>query len=152
MFESLPFSIEVLEGITAMIAVVMLFYVSFWLVARMEHKRWMEFVRARLWSAVSIGSTVLADHGRLHCGVPRGLRDGAVLPGAVVVRRRSRRAGCSPDLFAGLAALTAVALVMFRLGRRVPVQAVHEHRCRVRDDHIDRRSSATRSTPCRPAT
>ena len=57
MFESLPFSIEVLEGITALIAVVMLFYVSFWLVARMEHKRWMEFVRARLWSAVSLGST-----------------------------------------------------------------------------------------------
>ncbi len=55
-------------------------------------------------------------------------------------------------LFAGLVALTVVAFVMFRLGRKVPVQAVHEHRRRLRDDHVGRRSSATRSTRCRPAT
>ena len=48
---------EVLEAITALVAVAVLFYVSFWLIARLEHKRWMEFVRARLWSAISIGST-----------------------------------------------------------------------------------------------
>ena len=36
----------------------MLFYVSFWLIARLEHKRWLEFVKARMWSAVSVGSTL----------------------------------------------------------------------------------------------
>ena len=39
------------------------------------------------------GLDVLADHGRLHSCVPRGLRDGAVLPGAVVVRCWSRQVG-----------------------------------------------------------
>src|SRR4029450_12657595 len=48
---------EVLEAITALVAVAVLFYVSFWLIQRLEQRRWMEFVRARLWSAISIGST-----------------------------------------------------------------------------------------------
>ena len=49
---------EMLEAITALIAVAMLFYVSFWLIARLEHKRWLEFVKARMWSAVSVGSAL----------------------------------------------------------------------------------------------
>ena len=55
-FAALPVGHEVLEAITALVAVAMLFYVSFWLIARLEHKRWLEFVRARMWSAVSVGS------------------------------------------------------------------------------------------------
>ena len=51
-FGLFPVGREVLEAITALLAVAVLFYVSFWLIARLEHKRWMEFVRARLWSAV----------------------------------------------------------------------------------------------------
>ena len=68
------------------------FYVSFWLIARLDHKRWLEFVKARVWSAVSVGSTRLAGARRLHRGLPRGLRDGALLPGAAVVRHGPRRA------------------------------------------------------------
>ena len=55
-FAALPVGQEMLEAITALIAVAMLFYVSFWLIARLEHKRWLEFVKARMWSAVSVGS------------------------------------------------------------------------------------------------
>ena len=36
---------------------VVLFWVSFWLIARLEHERWMEFLKARVWTAVSLGST-----------------------------------------------------------------------------------------------
>ena len=57
LFALLPVGREVLEAITALLAVVVLFYVSFWLIARLEHKRWIEFVKARMWRAVSIGST-----------------------------------------------------------------------------------------------
>jgi high-affinity iron transporter len=120
-FESLPFSIEVLEGITAMIAVVMLFYVSFWLVARIEHKRWMEFVRARLWSAVSIGSTF----SLIMVGFTAVYREGfetALFYQALWSFGAGLGKWVLAGLFAGLVALTAVALVMFRLGRRVPIK------------------------------
>jgi high-affinity iron transporter len=120
-FESLPFSIEVLEGVTAMIAVVMLFYVSFWLVARMEHKRWMEFVRARLWSAVSLGSTF----SLIMVGFTAVYREGfetALFYQALWSFGAGLGKWVLAGLFAGLVALTAVALAMFRLGRRVPVK------------------------------
>jgi high-affinity iron transporter len=120
-FQSLPFSIEVLEGITAMIAVVMLFYVSFWLVARMEHKRWMEFVRARLWSAVSIGSTF----SLIMVGFTAVYREGfetALFYQALWSFGAGLGIWVLAGLLAGLLALTAVALVMFRLGRRVPIK------------------------------
>ena len=55
-FASLPFGREVLEAIVGLFAVVVLFYVSFWLAARLEQRRWLEFLRARVWKAVSIGS------------------------------------------------------------------------------------------------
>ncbi|MEA3217079.1 MAG: high-affinity iron transporter, partial [Acidimicrobiia bacterium] len=54
---AIPLGREILEAITALAAVAVLFYVSFWLVARLEQKRWLEFLRARVWTAVSVGST-----------------------------------------------------------------------------------------------
>jgi high-affinity iron transporter len=117
----LPFSIEVLEGITALIAVVMLFYVSFWLVARMEHKRWMEFVRARLWSAVSLGSTF----SLIMVGFTAVYREGfetALFYQALWSFGAGLGKWVLAGLFAGLLALTALSLVMFRLGRRVPIR------------------------------
>ena len=33
-----------------------LFYVSFWLITRLEHKRWMEFLKSKVWNAVAVGS------------------------------------------------------------------------------------------------
>jgi high-affinity iron transporter len=56
-FSALPFGREVLEAIVGIAAVVVLFYVSFWLAARMDRRRWIEFLRARVWKAATIGST-----------------------------------------------------------------------------------------------
>ena len=120
-FQSLPFSIEVLEGITALIATVMLFYVSFWLVARMEHKRWMEFVRARLWSAVSLGSTA----SLVLVGFTAVYREGfetALFYQALWSFGSGLGTWVLAGLAAGFGALAVMAFVMFRLGRRVPVK------------------------------
>ena len=120
-FESLPFSMEVLEGITALVAVIMLFYVSFWLVARMEHRRWMEFVRARLWSAVSLGSAA----SLVLVGFTAVYREGfetALFYQALWSFGSGLGGWVVAGLLAGLAALAVVAVLMFRLGRRVPVR------------------------------
>ena len=105
LFSILPFGREVLEAITALLAVAVLFYVSFWLIARLEQQRWLEFLRARIWTAVSVGLGDLARADRVHGGLPRGLRDllfyqalisfGTGLGAWIVDRRcgRRRRAG-----------------------------------------------------------
>src|SRR5215217_480987 len=52
-----PLSRELLEAVTALVAVVVLVAVSFWLVSRLEHRRRMEFMRARVASAMAAGTT-----------------------------------------------------------------------------------------------
>src|SRR3954468_2600826 len=52
-----PVSRELLEAVTALVAVVVLVVVSFWLVSRLEHRRRMEFMRARVASAMAAGTT-----------------------------------------------------------------------------------------------
>lgn len=52
-----PAQRELLEAFTALAAVAVLFYVSFWLLSRVDHRRWMEFVKSRVWAAAATGST-----------------------------------------------------------------------------------------------
>jgi high-affinity iron transporter len=52
-----PLSRELLEAVTALVAVVVLVAVSFWLVARLEHRRRTEFMRARVAGALAAGTT-----------------------------------------------------------------------------------------------
>src|SRR3954468_1587525 len=53
-----PVDRELLEAITAVLAVVVLVAVSFWLISRLEQKRRQEFMRARVASAIAAGTTV----------------------------------------------------------------------------------------------
>jgi len=121
LFEVLPFSVEVVEAITALVAVAVLIYVSFWLVARLEHKRWMEFVRARLWSAVSLGSAA----SLVLVGFTSVYREG--FETALFYQSLwSFGAGLGRYVLLGLAlglvALAVVSWAIFRLGRRLPVR------------------------------
>jgi high-affinity iron transporter len=119
---ALPFGQEVLEAITALVAVVVLFYVSFWLVARLEQKRWLEFLRARIWSAVSVGSTAAL----VLVGFTAVYREGfetALFYQALLSFGSGLGVWVAAGLLAGVVVLAIVAWLIFRLGRRVPVKA-----------------------------
>ena len=99
----------------------MLFYVSFWLIARLEHKKWMEFVRARLWSAVSVGSTA----SLMAVGFTAVYREGfetALFYQSLLTFGEGL--GWYIVLGVGLAcvALAGVAYAVFKLGRKLPVR------------------------------
>ncbi len=49
---------EVLEGITMLTASVVLFYVSYWLLSKIEVAKWTSFVRSRVHDAVTSGSSL----------------------------------------------------------------------------------------------
>jgi len=119
---ALPFGREVLEAFTALLAVAVLFYVSFWLVARLEHKRWLEFLRARVWSAVSVGSTAAL----VLVGFTAVYREGfetALFYQALLSFGPGLGAWVAAGLGAGAVVLAGVALAIFRLGRKVPIKA-----------------------------
>jgi len=118
---SLPLGREVLEAVTALLAVVVLFYVSFWLIARLEQKRWLEFLRARVWKAVSIGSTTAL----MLVGFTAVFREGfetALFYQALVSFGPGLGMWIAAGLGAGLVVLSAVAWMIFRLGRKVPLK------------------------------
>ncbi len=48
---------ELIEAIAALSATAILFYVSFWILNKIEHKRWMEFVKAKVFQASAAGGT-----------------------------------------------------------------------------------------------
>jgi high-affinity iron transporter len=121
LFSILPINREVLEAITALVAVAVLFYVSFWLIQRLEQKRWMEFVRARLWSAISIGSTA----SLIAVGFTAVYREGfetALFYQSIL----SFGSGLGGYILLGVAlavvALAIVAWLVFYAGRRLPVR------------------------------
>jgi high-affinity iron transporter len=119
---ALPFGREILEAVTALLAVAMLFYVSFWLIARLEQKRWLEFVRARVWTAVSVGSTTaLALVG--FTAVYREGFETALFYQALSTFGPGLGQWVVFGLLAGIAALAMVSVLIFRLGRRLPIKA-----------------------------
>jgi len=119
--DTLPFSREVLEAATAIVATVVLFYVSFWLIARLEQRRWLEFLRSRVWSAVSVGSTAAL----VLVGFTAVFREGfetSLMYQALVSFGTGLVGWILLGLGLGLVALTVVAYGIFKLGRRLPIK------------------------------
>jgi high-affinity iron transporter len=121
LLSAIPLGRELLEGITALVAVAMLFYVSFWLIARMEQKRWLEFLRARTWKAVSIGSTTAL----LLVGFTAVYREGfetALFYQALTSFGPGLGWWIVLGLVIGLAVLAVCAYLILHLGRKLPVK------------------------------
>ena len=116
-----PVQRELLEAATAVLAVVMLFYVSFWLIARFEHRRWMEFVKAKVWTAASTGST-LALAGVGFTAVYREGFETVLFYQALLSFARGLTQWVVLGAVLGLAVLVGVGFSIFRAGRKVPIK------------------------------
>ena len=119
--EIAPVQRELLEGLTAVAAVVVLFAVSFWLVSRLNHKHWLEFMRARVAAAISAGSA--AAFAAL--GFTAVYREGFE---TVLFYQALGSFTTGLELYVVLgfvtavAALGAFAFAVLKLGRRLPVK------------------------------
>lgn len=120
---ALPFGREVLEAATAIAATVVLFYVSFWLIARLEQKRWLEFLRTRIWTAVSMGSTA-ALVGIGFTAIYREGFETALFYQALLSFGEGLGPAVAVGLALGVVALAAASYAIFRLGRRLPLKAL----------------------------
>jgi high-affinity iron transporter len=117
----LPVGREVLEAAVATAAVAVLLYISFWLIARLEHRRWMEFLRSRLFNAVSIGSTTALVLVGFTAMYREGLET-ALLYQALVEFGEGLGWWIIVGLAVGLVTLAVVSYLIFRLGRRLPIK------------------------------
>lgn len=117
-----PVQRELLEAGTALLAVALLFYVSFWLVARLDQRRWMEFVKAKVWTAASTGSTfALAAVG--FTAVYREGFETVLFYQALLSFGQGLELWIALGALAGLVALGVIGWSIFRAGRRIPLKA-----------------------------
>ncbi len=122
LFDIAPVQRELLEAGTAIVAVATLFYVSFWLVARLEQRRWMEFVKAKVWAAATTGSAIaLAGVG--FTAVFREGFETVLFYQALTTFAGGMGVWIAAGAAVAIAALTVVGFGIFRAGRKLPLRA-----------------------------
>ena len=116
-----PLQRELLEAGTALLAVGVLFYVSFWLITRLEHRRWMEFMKAKVWAAATTGST-LALAGVGFTAVFREGFETTLFFQALI----SFAEGLIPFVVIGtvlgIGVLGVIGWMIFKAGRKIPIR------------------------------
>jgi high-affinity iron transporter len=116
-----PVNRELLEAITALVAVVVLIAVSFWLVQRLEHRRRMEFMRARTAAAIAAGSTA-AFVGLGFTAVYREGFETVLFYQALSLFAEGLMLWVWLGIAAAVAALGAVGYAILGLGKKLPLK------------------------------
>jgi high-affinity iron transporter len=116
-----PVNREVLEAITALLAVGVLIVVSFWLVSRLEHKRRQEFMRARVASALSAG-TAAAFVGLGFTAVYREGFETVLFYQALSLFADGLGGWVAAGAIVAALALGGVAYAILKLGKQLPLK------------------------------
>jgi high-affinity iron transporter len=116
-----PLQRELLEAGTALLAVGVLFYVSFWLITRLEQRRWMEFMKAKVWAAATTGSTIaLAGVG--FTAVFREGFETTLFFQALISFAEGLLLFVAIGSALGIGALGVIGWIIFKGGRKIPVR------------------------------
>lgn len=116
-----PVQRELLEAGTALVAVAVLFVVTFWLVSQLEQRRRMEFMRARIAGAVAAGSAA-AFAGLGFTAVYREGFETALFYQALALFAQGLVMWVVLGVVAAAAALVGVGYAVLRLGKRLPIK------------------------------
>lgn len=119
--EIAPVNREVMEAVTALLAVAVLFAVSFWLVSRLEQRRWMEFMRARTASAIAAGGA-LAFAGLGFTAVYREGFETVLFYQALTLFAQGLILWVVLGAAVAALALAGVGYAVFGLGRKLPLK------------------------------
>jgi high-affinity iron transporter len=118
---AMPASREIIEGATLLVAVVVLFSVSYWLLSKVESARWQQFIRERV-------TTALAHGGRFALGFAAFLavfREGAetaLFFQALVARSEGVMLPVVAGISAGGMVLAVIFSLFHRFGVKIPLR------------------------------
>ena len=114
---------EALEGATMVVATVVLFYVSYWLLSKMEVMKWTHFVKSKVHDAVTTGSALALGTAAFLAVYREGFE--TVLFYKALFISAGPTAAAAPvvgGMIAGLVILVAVYLAVNRFGVRLPLK------------------------------
>ena len=114
---------ELIEAIAALSATAVLFYVSFWILNKIEHKKWMEFVKAKVWQATTTGSAMVFVMLAFFTIYREGFET-VLFYQAMFGFAKYLETFVGLGFVLGMASLLAIYFVMRRLGRRLPLRVL----------------------------
>jgi high-affinity iron transporter len=119
--KAIPASQEIIEGVTLLIAVGVLFSVSYWLISRVEAAKWQQFIREKVTTALDHGGgRALAFVAFL--AVYREGAETALFYQALFSEGAHVVLPISLGIIAGFAALAVVFTLFYRYGVRIPLR------------------------------
>lgn len=118
---AMPASREIVEATTMLLAVVVLFSVSYWLISRVEAAKWQKFIRERVSSALEHGGgKALALVAFL--AVYREGAETALFYQALFNEGRNVGLELALGIIVGFAALAVIFTLFYRYGVRIPMR------------------------------
>ncbi|MFN2397660.1 MAG: FTR1 family protein [Gemmatimonadaceae bacterium] len=118
---AMPATREIIEGITMLVAVAVLFSVSYWLISRVEAARWQQFIRDKVDDALQRGGgKALAFVAFL--AVYREGAETALFYQALFGEGRNVIVPITLGILVGFVALAVIFTLFYRFGVRIPLR------------------------------
>ncbi len=114
---------ELIEAIAGLSATAVLFWVSFWVLNKIETKKWIEFVKAKVWKATTTGSVIVFVALAFFTVYREGFET-VLFYQAMLSFAKYMELYVIAGLILGLAVIVGVAILINRLGRRLPLRAL----------------------------
>ena len=114
---------ELIEAIAGVSAVAVLFWVSFWVLNKIETKRWIEFVKAKVWKATTTGSIMVFVLLSFFTVYREGFET-VLFYQAMLSFAKYMEWYVVAGLVLGLGVIVATAIVIRKLGRKLPLKVL----------------------------
>jgi high-affinity iron transporter len=114
---------ELIEAIAGLSAVAVLFWVSFWVLNKIETKKWIEFVKAKVWKATTTGSLMVFVMLSFFTVYREGFET-VLFYQAIFSFSKYMEWYVIAGLISGLIVIIGVALVVRRLGKKLPLRVL----------------------------
>src|SRR5881628_68333 len=112
-----------IEAIAGVSAVAVLFWVSFWILNKVETKRWIEFVKAKVWKATTTGSVTVFVMLSFFTVYREGFET-VLFYQAIISFAEYMEWYVVAGLVAGLVVISGITFVVRKLGRKLPLRVL----------------------------
>ena len=112
---------ELIEGIAGISAVAVLFWVSFWVLNKIETKKWIEFVKSKVWQATTTGSVMVFVLLSFFTIFREGFET-VLFYQSMFSYAKYMESYVIAGLVLGLAVIIFIAFMIKRLGKRLPLR------------------------------
>ena len=112
---------ELLEGWIMLVTVVILFWVSYWLISNIDNKQWQKYINQKMSSALSQGNTFTLSAAAFISVYREGFET-VLFYKALFLYAGESNEGIIPGFLAGCAVLALVFYLINHLGMRIPIK------------------------------